>query len=170
MKGISYWFWIIGGVIAGLAIFAAAYQLMADISLRNAEQRSLEQFSQVKGMINNLCWEFVGNKREYSMDLSEYVEGIYTTFDKYTEYEKEELIENIISGNNSTGDFICIKIAKKRVRCEKLECNATMPFIGSLPEGFSLSALINRLLGRGKIFEYPLEFERMGNEVAIFLK
>jgi len=45
-----------------------------------------------------------------------------------------------------------------------------MPFIGSVPEEFSLSALVNKLTGRGKVFDYYLEFERMKENVSVKFK
>lgn len=170
MKGISYWVWIAGGVIAGLIIFTIAYQQIVEINRATIEQRSLEQFSEVKHIVDNLCWSFAGNKREYTVSIGDMVEAIYVTIDKYKEYEKKDLVGEILSGKPVLGNFLCIKITDKRVNCEELECNATMPFIGSVPEEFSLSALINKLTGRGKIFDYSLEFERKENIVEIRLK
>lgn len=170
MKGISYWFWVIGGVIAGLIIFSIAYQQIMETNRITAEQRSLEQFAEIKNIVNNLCWEFSGNKREYTLSLSEMVDGVYVTFDMYSEYDKNSLVENIISEKNMTGNFLCMKISDKRVKCNELECNATMPFMGSVPEEYSLSALINKLTGKAKTFDYYLEFEKKGEEVFVNLK
>jgi hypothetical protein len=167
MKGVSYWFWIAGGVIAGLIIFTIAYQQIVDITRTAAEHRNLEQFNEIKNIADNLCWNTPGNKREYSVSLSENVEGIYTTSDKYEEYVGEKLLDNIISDDSGTGKYLCIKVKDKRLECEELECNTTMPFIGAVPEEFSLSALVNNLVGKGKIFDYYLEFEKIGEDVNI---
>ena len=169
MKAISQWVWIAGGVIAGLVIFSIAYQQIVQINLSVAEQRSLEQFSEMKNIINNLCWSFSGNKREYTVDLAKTVEGVYVALSPYEEYTSEQLINKITADppESTTGNFLCIKIKDKRLKCEELECNTTMPFIGSVPEGFSLSALINELMGRGKVFTYNLKFERMETNVTV---
>jgi len=45
-----------------------------------------------------------------------------------------------------------------------------MPILGSLPKDFSLSALINEMLGRGEIFKYSLYFEKKGDIVKINTK
>jgi hypothetical protein len=101
------------------------------------------------------------------VSLSENVEGIYVASDKYGEYDIENLLDNIISGDSENGKYLCIKVKDKRVQCENLECDTTMPFIGAVPEEFSLSSLVNNLIGRGKIFEYYLEFEKIGQNVDI---
>ncbi len=167
MKGISNWIWIAGGIIAALIIFSIAYNQIVQVSLAKVEQRSLEQYDETKSIIDNQCWSFVGNKREYTINLGETIEGVYIATNPYEEYEKEQLINKIISDETATGNYLCIKVKDKRLRCEELECNTTMPFMGSVPEEFSLSALLNKLMGRGRIFNYNLMFERMETKVEV---
>jgi len=167
MKGISNWIWIAGGVIAGLIIFSIAYNQIVQISLARVEQRSLEQYDETKNIINNLCWGFGGNKREYTVSLAETIEGLYIATSPYEKYEEEQLINKIVSGETATGNYLCIKVKNKRSGCEKVECNTTMPFMGSVPEEFSFSALLNKLMGRGKIFIYNLKFEKIETKVEV---
>jgi hypothetical protein len=170
MKAVSYWFWIVAGVIAGLIVFAIAYQQIVDIHKTSIEHKNIEQFNEIKNIADNLCWSTSGNKREYPVSLSENVEGIYTTLDEYEEISKENLANNIVSSESNTGNYLCIKVTDKRVQCENLDCNTTMPFIGAVPEEFSLSVLVNSLTGKGKIYDYYLEFEKGGSDVLINLR
>jgi hypothetical protein len=165
MKGVAKWIWIAGGVVAALIIFSIAYNQIAQVSLSSIEQRSLEQYDEMKNIINNLCWSFAGNKREYMVNLGETIEGVYAATNPYEKYENDQLINKINSEENATGNYFCIKVKDKRLRCEGLECNATIPFIGSVPENSSLSALINKFMGRGRIFNYDLTFERAEKNV-----
>jgi hypothetical protein len=165
MKAIAEWMWIAAGVIAGLIIFSIAQNQIYQLNIATIEQRSLEQFYEVKNIIDNLCWSFVGNVREYTLNLGESVEGIYASKDKYTQYKRDELI-----GKISEGNFLCIKIKDKRLRCEELECNVTIPFLGSVPIQFSLSALVNRLLGKVETFTYELQFNRTEDLVKVNIK
>ena len=121
MKAVSYWFWIIAGVIAGLIIFAIAYQQIVDINRTAADHRNLEQFNEIKNIADNLCKSFSGNKREYSVSLSENVEGIYTASNKEDVYEKKELVDMILSKTYYTGKYLCIKVKDKIPQCEDLE-------------------------------------------------
>jgi hypothetical protein len=165
MKAIAEWMWIAAGVIAGLIIFSIAQNQIYQLNIATIEQRSLEQFYEVKNIIDNLCWSFVGNVREYTLNLGESVERIYASKDKYTQYKRDELI-----GKISEGNFLCIKIKDKRLRCEELECNVTIPFLGSVPIQFSLSALVNRLLGKVETFTYELQFNRTEDLVKVNIK
>lgn len=167
MKGISNWIWIAGGIMAGLIIISIAYMQISQVNLNVIEQRSLEQYGQTKNIIDGLCWSFVGNRREYEISLGETVEGIYIAPSPYEEYERDQLINKVVNEESGTGNFLCIKIRNKRVECQGLECNATMPFIGSVPEEFSLSALVSKLTGKGLVFNYRLTFVRTESNVAV---
>jgi len=169
MKGVTTWFWVAAGIIASLLIFSIAYKQIVQLNIARLEQRSLEQYDEVKGIIDNLCWSFGGNEREYTVTLAESVEGMYVATDLHTVYEREELINKILAEENTTGNFLCIKLKDKRVKCQELECTTSMPFIGSVPVEFSLSALVNRIMGRGEVFTYYLHFKREQTSVVIDL-
>ncbi len=160
MKAISEWFWIFAGILAGLLILSLAIFQIYNINQALNEQKTLEQFMKMKNIINNLCWSFPGSVENYELNIAETVEGIYVSKDKYTQYPQDELVVKILERDISFGDYICIKIKGKRLRCEELECNTTMPFIGSLPSKFSLSSLINKLTGKGEISTFSLRFEK----------
>ena len=167
---VSKWVWIVGGVIAGLIIFSVAYQQIVQINLAKTEQRSFEAYSETKSIIDNLCWSFTGNKREYTLNLAETVEGMYVASGRYEEYENEDIEKWIITKNESTGNFLCIKIKDKRLECQELSCNTTMPFLGSVPEEYSLITFLSKLMGKGPVFVYDLNFERMETAVEIDLE
>lgn len=164
------WVWIIAGTVAGLTVFSIAYTHMVQTNIATIDQRSLEEFEEVRNIINNLCWDFAGNKREYKLTLSENVEGIYAAKTPYEEYRREELIDRIKSFNYSYGNFFCIMITNKRLRCIELECNVSMPFVGSVPEKFSLTALINKLIGIVPTFDFYLIFTRTLDNVTVEYK
>ena len=164
---VSNWVWVVGGVITGLIVFSVAYQQIVQINLTRTEQTSLEAYSETKSTIDNLCWSFAGNKRKYTVNLGETVEGMYVASSLYEEYGREDLINKILTKKESTGNFLCIKIKDKRLKCQELPCNTTMPFLGSIPEEFSLIALLNKLMGKGLLFVYYLNFERTETGVEI---
>ena len=162
---VSNWVWITGGVIAGLVVFSLAYQQIVQVNLARTEQRSLEGYSEMKSIVDNLCWSFVGNKREYTLSIGETIEGIYVASSQYEEYGSKELLNKILAKEESTGKFLCIKIKDKRLKCQELECDTNMPFFGSVPEEYSLIAFLNKLMGKGMVFTYRLLFER--NETGV---
>jgi len=167
MKALSEWFWVFAGILSGLIILSLAIYQIHNTNQAWSERKTLEQFDKMKDIINNLCWSFTGNVEKYEISLAESVIGIYASAEKYTQYSSEELKSRILNEDYSFGNYLCIKMENKRLRCEELYCNITMPFIGSLPSKFSLSSLINKILGKGEITIYQLKFEKSGAIVNV---
>ncbi len=168
MRAVSEWFWVIAGIFAGLIIFSIAIFQVSQMNLSIAEQKSLESFEELKNKINNLCWSFSYNKREHILLLSENIEGVYV-FESKKEFSSEELKSLILNKEISKGDFLCIKIKGKRLKCERLECNSSMPFLGYISESPSLSALINKVIKGVSVSENRLLLEREEERVNITL-
>jgi hypothetical protein len=169
MKGISQWIWIVGSIISAVIIFTIVFNQMLLSNRTVIEQRSINQFDEIVSNLKNMCWESVGRKAELTVNLGDMVEGIYAAESAHTEYEKEQLINNIILNKNSTGKYLCLKIEDKRLDCKQFDCNVTFPFIGYVPEKFSLSALINSLVGKGKIYTYLLTLWRVPSGIDAYL-
>ena len=169
MKGISQWIWIVGSIISAVIIFTIAINQMLLANRSIIEQRSIDQFNEIASNLNNFCWEFAGRKGELTVNLGDMVEGIYAAETPNDKYEKEQLINNIILNKNSTGKYLCLKIEGKRFNCKQFECNVTFPFIGYVPEKFSLSALINSLMGKGKIYTYLITLWRTPDGIDVYL-
>jgi hypothetical protein len=169
MKGsVPTWFWIAGGVIAGLLIFISAYQMLFQTTGVMSDQKALEPYNEIKSLVeNDLCFSAPGNKRYLKVQLSESISAIYFTDDKYTTFSDEEYSIKAVEGEVMKGSLICLKIADRRLQCEELSCPASMPLIGAVPAERSLSALVDRILGRHKTFEYRLELEKKSDYVEI---
>ena len=131
------------------------------------EKKSIEDFSKTVTIINNMCWEFEGNTREYTLELGETIQGIYAANMPHDKYESAQLTNNIITGQSPSGNNLCLQIQGKKERCEQLDCTVVFPFIGAVPEEFSLSTLINQLEGRGRIYSYYLQFVRALNPPGV---
>jgi len=164
---IANWVWIAVGIVVGLFVFSVAYQHISNINLLTKERRSVEQFYELANTINTLCLSFEGNKRRYEVELAKTIDGIYAAKQPNSGYSKKELVEKTLLNQTQKGKYLCLKIRGKRERCEELLCNVTMPFLGSLPTKFSLSALIDRILGRGEVYSYKLVLERTISGVKI---
>ena len=168
MKGtISIWIWILGGVIAGLLILAIANSYLTQTTRTIAEQRSLEQHNELRTQINELCWSSSENKKQYTVNLDENVLGVYLTKDKYTEYNETQFVDFILNENVSSGNLLCMKMKNKRLICSPIDCSTRMTFLGAVPTEFSLSALINNIIGNPDSFEYRLNFSKFGKEVLV---
>ncbi len=170
MKAVSYWLWIAGSVIAGLLVFAAGYKYMSSAWEENAELDALESFEGLVSTVNDLCWSFTGSKREYTLKIYENVLGIYASRSKHEKYKEEELKEKIKNKEISEGDYLCIQIKNKRLKCLHLECNVSLPYLGFLSEDESLQSFLNKLSGKGKFTSCKLNLEKKSLKVEIGVK
>lgn len=169
MKGISEWIWIIGGIIGAIIVFTIAYNQILLASRTITEQRSIDQFNEVVSNLKTMCWEIIGRKESTQTTFGDMVEGIYSAKNSDVSYESEQLINNIVLNKNSTGEFLCQKITGKRVNCYQFDCNVTFPFIGYVPKEFSLSALVNSLMGKGSLYVYNLVLIRTSDGIDVYL-
>lgn len=155
------------GIMVAVLIFTIAYMQIQNTIKASIEKKGVESFNQVVSIINNLCWSFAGNTRQYDLDLGETIEGIYATSNTSDIYSRENLINSTLSERRAFGDSLCLKIKGKRVDCQKLDCSTIFPFIGYVPEKYSLSSEIGKILGKGNIFSYHLEFLRTNKEAGV---
>lgn len=167
MKGVSNWIWIVCGILVAVISFTIAYNQIQQTNHLIAEQRGIGYFKDISSNLDNLCSLFVDNKRVLTVNLGETIEGIYAAKTPYEEYERAQLINNILSNKNATGTYLCLKITGKRLDCKEFSCNVTFPFIGYVPQEFSLSALINSLMGRGLVYTYFLNLIRTSDKLDV---
>lgn len=170
MKGIGYWLWIAGSIIIALLIFSIGYKYISETYKKNTELESLESFERLVNLVNNLCWSFSGNKREYTLTVFETVQGIYASRSNKIKFTENELLEKIKLKEISEGEYLCIQIKNKRIRCEKIECNVSLPFLGFNKEEPNFGNIFNKLVGKGNKFEYKLNLEKTAKKVVVTVR
>jgi len=166
MKGsISIWIWIIGGVLAALLVFSMAYMYLVSISNQAVEQRFLEQYANLRAEINDLCWGFSGTYRDYRIELPEHVEVMYLTND--TETIVIDIDQKVRDKEMSIGSNLCMKFEERTMRCLVLDCEASMPYLGTPDPDESLFAFVNQLLTGYPVYEYEMNMTKIEGEVII---
>ncbi|MFB6075645.1 MAG: hypothetical protein ABEK17_00735 [Candidatus Aenigmatarchaeota archaeon] len=154
----SMWIWIIGGILVGTIVFTIAYSQLMATSTKISEQRVLEQYGQLGNKINNLCWSFVDNERDYRIVINRDTELVYLSDDE--DFIPKNTTDLIQTSSNSTGQKLCVLLKNSRPRCMNLECEARMPYIGSIPPEESLLAMVNRMMGSKVKYEYNLQLKK----------
>jgi len=155
---IENWVFIVAGFIAALVIFLSIYAYFLSFKEERKVEESLSNFENLVNIINDLCWSYTNNVRNYEIKLSKKVYGIYASENDYTEYKKDELESFIKDGKRSFGNYICIKMENMRLKCEKVYCNVSMIFMGASEE----KPIEN-------IFSFDLEIRRESNYINISL-
>jgi len=166
MKAVSYWFWIVGSVLIGLLVFSLAVTQLTQTTQSVSEEKSIEEFNSLHSQINDLCWAFSGNTREFTLSLAENVEAVYASKEKHPSLSLEEISKIDIS----EGSYLCIQIKNKRTECLKTYCNISMPSIVAKPATSSLQSLINKILGKPVVFEHKMFLNRTSFGVNITIE
>lgn len=162
------WIWIGGGIIAGVIVFIAAFSMLSQTTNAISEQQGTAPYDQLKNLVeNDLCFSTSGNQRTLDVALSESILAIYASSDKTSNLSDSDYSNKILAAENSEGTYLCMKRKDRRLECGEMTCLVKMPFIGAVPEEQSLSALISRVLGNHKTFEYNLVLTKEPNYISI---
>lgn len=161
----SMWIWIIGGILVGTIVFTVAYSQLMATSMKISEQRVLEQYGELGNRIDDLCWSFVGNKRSYTIVLNMETQLVYLS--KSEGWAPSNITELVRENDKSEGDKLCVLLKGSRPRCNDLECNATMTYIGSLPPKESLLAMVKQMAGSKPKYEYKLQLSKEDRNVKV---
>ncbi len=154
---VSTWVWIIGGILAGMIIFVIAYTQIIHVSERVAYEKSLESITQLRHVINELCWEVTGNEREVEVFLTKEIGDVYVSDES----------EEILSSGRSRGNYLCIRFSDGRRQCLDLECDTSMPLISFKPESSSLITFVNKILHGESKTEYELSLKKTDSGVYV---
>ncbi|MFB6088608.1 MAG: hypothetical protein ABEK36_02395 [Candidatus Aenigmatarchaeota archaeon] len=157
----SMWIWVIGGILIGSIIFTISYSQLIATSSRISEQRILEQYGELGNRINDLCWSFVGNEREYKIVINRDTKLVYLSVDE--DYVPKNITNLIKENKKSKGNKICVLLGNSRPRCKDLECSAEMTYIGAVPPEESLMAMVKRMMGSEIKYEYTLHLSKKTN-------
>ena len=161
------WIWIAGGIVGGLLLFYGAYSMLTQTTDAFSAQKGTEPYDEIRNLVQeDLCYSAVGNQRTLQVSLSESVQGLYASPSKYENISEADYPDKILNEEISIGKFICIKRKDYRIQCDEMTCELRMPYLGAVPEGQSLSALIDRIMGRHRTFSYELEFTRYSDYIS----
>jgi len=167
MKSLINWVWIIAGIFAGLLVLVFFFQHLYLTSKTMQTKKSLEKFENLASKLNDFCLKIAGNEEPLKFEVDEETVAIYATNSKYEKYEESELERFVKEGMESEGKFLCLKLKDRKLNCKELNCKVSMPFLGYLSEKFSLSSLINKLMGKTSITTFNLILKKEVDKIKI---
>jgi len=156
------WVYIIGGIAISILILAIAYHLISSTITFSQKQNTLSQFSDLFTDVSSVCIQELNNSiiKSYKFDFQTRV--VFSTDDKTVPIKVVDLIKN---ENLSSGYNLCLQFKDENyLRCQKLYCNLTMPYLGVLPENEDIWIAVNKILGNGPFREYQLEIKKISYE------
>jgi len=167
MKGLINWVWILAGILAGLLLLVFFFQHLYLTSKSMQTKKSLEEFENLAEKLNNFCLKITGSEELLKFGVSEETVAIYAANSKYEKYEELELENFVKESRESEGKFLCLKLRDRKLNCKELNCKVSMPFLGYLSEKFSLSSLINKLMGRTSFTTFNLILKKEVDKIKI---
>lgn len=161
------WFYVVGGIVIGILVFSIAYHLISVSIIQAQKQNILASFNNLYTDIETVCLQEINNSMLTKLKVSAQVRVIYVTDD--TVNPPSTIIDNITNEDMSDGFNLCMQFTNEDfLRCEKLTCNTTLPYMGSLPESMDIKLLVKRILGQAPVKEHSLTLTKTkGNEVEV---
>ncbi|VVB66391.1 Uncharacterised protein [Candidatus Gugararchaeum adminiculabundum] len=168
----SSWIWIIGGLILAVITIAIVWQLFANMSLGFARNNARSEFQNFVGRVESMCSSVsVGSKMTFEMKLPNVVEAAYASISPgFVPGNITEFVGSPYNtGGVSNGDYVCMKLqGETEPRCEKLDCDVTMNYLGTPPAG-SFFDQMQRAAG-SQNFEYEITIEKQGSTIMVYDK
>ena len=170
MKGISNWFWVIGGLLAAAIFLVAAFTFLGTVSEQTAKQRSITTYTNIGSWIKTVCY----NERDYTLTnkvtLSDSVVAIYSAEERGKPPVK--ITQLILDRDMSNGTYFCMQfhpINEEEPRCVKMDCNINMTYFGSLPENLDVFSMVTRIFGGRPTFTYSLRFVKTAHNTVTII-
>jgi aminopeptidase S len=160
------WLYVAGGIFLAMLIFVIAYNLLTMHMIQAQKQNALANFNDLYTNIETVCLQEINNSMLTKISIPTSVRVIYVTGD--TKNPLPIVIEKIKNEEINTERNLCMQFVDEQIlRCKKLTCNVTMPYMGSLPEHMDIKIMVKKILGEAPVREYSLLIVKTaGNEVT----
>lgn len=161
------WFYVVGGIVIGLLVFTIAYQLISVSIIQAQKQAALSSFNNFHSNLEAVCLQEINNSMLTKLKIPEQVRVIYANISM--EEPPSMVVNNITNKDMIKGFYLCMQFMDEDyLRYNKLTCNTTLPFMGSLPESMDIELFVKKILGQAPVKEYFLILTKTkGDEVEV---
>jgi len=161
------WLYVTGGIFIAMLVFVIGYNLLTINMIQAQKQMALTKFKDLQTDIETVCLQEVNNYKLTKISIPTSVRVLYVTDD--TKNLLPTVVEKINNKETNKARNICMQFIDEQIlRCEKLTCNTTMPFMGSLPENMDIKIMVKKILGEAPVKDYELNITKtLGDEVEI---
>lgn len=167
MKGISGWFWVIGGLLIAGVFLIIAFTFLGSLNEQTSRQGALTTYGNMGSWIKMVCI----NERDYAVTkkvtLPESVISVYSTDGK--EKPPVKVDQLIFDKEMNNGSHFCIQFSplnEEKARCMETGCYVNMTYIGSLPENMDVFSMVTRIFGGRPTFTYSLRMVKTGHDTV----
>jgi len=170
MKGISDWFWVIGGLIIAGIFMVMAFQFFGIITEQSSKQSAITSYGNVGSWIQTVCINEKGYTVTKKITIPQSVIAIYAADGKNKPPVKIDTL--IHDKRTKTGNYYCMQfspINAEDPRCQKMDCDVNMTYIGSLPESMDVYSMVTRIFGGRPVFTYSLRIMKSSHKAVTVL-
>ena len=154
--------------MVALLVFLIGYNLLL-LSITHAQKQvALSNFDELHSNLEVVCLQEINNSMIFNLQVPTSVRVLFATDIERIENDIEEKIEN---GELSFGKKLCMQFrGEEFLRCEKLTCNVTIPYMGVVQEFGDIEIVVKKILGEAPVKDYKLFLRKVsGNEVRVEL-
>jgi hypothetical protein len=170
MRGISGWFWVIGGLLAAALFMVIAFQFLGSLSDQTLKQNAITTYGNTASWIKTVCY----SERDYTITkkvtIPQVVVAIYSADSEKKPPVKVD--QKIIEGTMSNGTYFCMQfepVNDEEPRCQKIDCAVNMTYIGSLPENMDVFAMVTKIFGGRPNFTYSLKIIKTTHDTVTII-
>ena len=171
-KGVSGWFWIIGGLLVSAVFIVMAFQFLGSMTDASLRQSALTTYGNLGSWIKTACLNERGYAVTKKITLPEAVVAVYASDGAKGPPVK---VSTLIRDKKSfRGNYYCMQMSpinEERPSCQKIDCIINMTYMGSLPETMDIFSMVANILGERPVFSYAVRIEKTGHdEVTVAAK
>lgn len=167
VKGISEWFWVIGGLLVAAIFLVLAFTFLGAINDQTTRQSAITRYGNIGSWIKMVCY----NEKDYTITkkitVPQSVIAIYSAQGK--EKPPVKVDKKIFDMDTSNGSYFCMQfepINSEDPRCMKMGCAVNMTYIGSLPENMDVYSMVTRIFGGRPTFTYSLRIVKTSHDLV----
>jgi len=157
---------VAGIVIAAIAL-VIAYNFIGRVIDFSQRQNSLQNFNTLRNNLENACTQEYKYFEKMTFSITPQIRVVYMTVD--TENPVLKVIDEIKNQEKSYGNYLCLQFKDEpdKLRCEKISCDVSLPYMGSLADYEDFWQAVNKILGRPNVRTYDLTITKLAASVKV---
>ena len=161
------WLYVIGGILIGILVFTIAYHLISVSIAQAQKQTAISNFNTLHSDLETVCLQEINNSMILKLKIPNVVRVIYVTDN--TINPLSTVVDRIKNEETNKDRNLCMQLQDEQtLRCKRLTCNVTMPYMGPLPESMDIKLFVKKILGQAPVKEYELVLKKsFSDEVEV---
>ena len=161
------WLYMVAGIVIASMALVIAYNFIGRVIDFSQRENSLSNFNTLRNNLENVCVQEYKNFVKMQFSITPQVRVVYTTVD--IENPILKVTDKISNQEKSYGNYLCLQFKDEpdKLRCEKISCDASLPYMGALADYEDFWQGVNKILGRANVRNYDLTISKLAASVRV---